>query len=176
MYTTERLSRTPHLQFGNSGGTLIIGPQNFSIVKVPSGWPNSIVKRRFGDACTLQKWQNGSHGHHVDNLAILRAPLLLVLKFFILKVPSEGPNFKAKRRLAFRERVCVTKTTKRLSRTPHWQCGNSEGTLNSGPQKSVLSKVPSEWPNTIGERGNSVYGMSAPGYGGKGEDGKAKTQ
>ena len=28
----------------------------------------------------------------------------------------------------------------------------------------------------IGERGNSVYGMRAPGYGGKGEDGKAKTQ
>ena len=28
----------------------------------------------------------------------------------------------------------------------------------------------------IGERGNSVYGMRAPGYGGKGEDGKAKAQ
>ena len=30
--------------------------------------------------------------------------------------------------------------------------------------------------NPIGERGNLVYGMRAPGYGGKGEDGKAKTQ
>ena len=39
----------------------------------------------------------------------------------------------------------------------------------------VLGSIP--WVmSRIGERGNSVYGMRAPGYGGKGEDGKAKTQ
>ena len=46
----------------------------------------------------------------------------------------------------------------------------------TGVYDTILDLCTHEDGSLIGERGNSVYGMRAPGYGGKGEDGKAKTQ